>query len=72
LAAQLQTVSDLVHFGLANAFSAHEDLALTMGATDADTTFADTGEYGIPIRIIDELTSAGFAKIINCGTDVIS
>jgi hypothetical protein len=43
-----------------------------MGATDADTTFTDTGEYGISIRIIDELTGAGFAKIINCGTDVVS
>ena len=36
LATQLQTVSDLAHFGFANFFAADEDLTLTVGATDAD------------------------------------
>lgn len=59
LATQLQTVSDLAHFGFADFFAADEDLPLTVGATDADTALTDAREHGIAVGVINEIARTG-------------
>ena len=61
LAIQLQTASDLAHFGFADFFAADEDLTLTVGATDADTDTAltDARERGIAGGVINEIARTG-------------
>ena len=68
LAIQLQTASDLAHFG----FAADEDLTLTVGATDADTALTDARERGIAGGVINEIARTGAMEVLDRRVDVVS
>ena len=72
LATQLQTVSDLAHFGFADFFAADEDLTLTVGATDADTALTDARERGIAGGVINEIARTGAMEALDRRVDVVS
>ena len=72
LATQLQTASDLAHFGFADFFAADEDLTLTVGATDADTALTDAREHGIAVGVINEIARTGATEVLDRRVDVVS
>ena len=72
LATQLQTLSDLAHFGFANFLAADEDLTLTVGATDADTALTDAREHGIAVGVTNEIARTGATEVLDRRVDVVS
>ncbi len=72
LATQLQTESDLAHFGFADFFNADEDLTLTVGATNANTAHTDAREHGIAAGVINEITRTGATEVLDRRVDVVS
>ena len=72
LATQLQTVSDLAHFGFADFFTADEDLTLTVGATHANTALTDAQEHGIAVGVINEIARTGATEVLDRRVDVVS
>ena len=72
LATQLQAVGDLVHLGLADALATHVDLTLAVRTTNSDATFTNAGKHRIALGVINKISGARAAEVIDRCADIVS
>jgi hypothetical protein len=67
----LQTIGDLIHFGLTYALTVDMNFTFAMRTADTNATLADAREYGVTIGIVDKIARAGAAEILKGSADVV-